>query len=331
MHEADDLTEETEEIILKRARDEVEKFTWRLEEGKEQTRRELAAITVTAPHDGTGYYGINNRGKWITAATIEKGLQEPAQRLIVFSGALCHTRQSLSGPGGFIGRQNDMKSDSSLLSAYLGIARRTPEESVLRLLAEFGVEAVGADEGSLLALDRERGDLVFVMTVGDMEAEQSLGGQRVPLGQGLSGLAAVTREVQIGAPVYKDILQQHRTPDSGGQPAWVLAAPMLVRDEVVGVFTAATFDSEKPFTAAHAALFAKLAAVAGVCVEQHRRLRELEAMADPEVGPVNPKSEAERMRGELLDEMTAFGRAFEGREATLLALLRALRAACPAA
>jgi hypothetical protein len=30
-------------------------------------------------------------------------------------------------------------------------------------------------------------------------------GQRVPLGMGITGLAAVTREVQVGAPTYRDI------------------------------------------------------------------------------------------------------------------------------
>lgn len=224
-----------------------------------------------------------------------------------------------------------MKSDHSLLSAYLGIARRTPEEAVLRLLAESGVAAVGADEGSLLALDRRRGDLVFVMTVGNEEAEANLRGQRVPMGKGLTGLAAATREVQIGAPVYKDVRQRRRSHDDGGQPAWVLAAPMLVRDEVVGVFTAATFDPGRSFTSDHAALFARLATVAGVCIEQHRRLREMEALAAPSDGAARPKSQAERLRRDLLDEMTALGRSFEGRERNLLALLRSLREACSAA
>lgn len=222
-----------------------------------------------------------------------------------------------------------MKKDRSLLSAYLGIARRTPEEAALRLLAEFGVAAAGADEGSLLALDRRRGDLVFVMTVGDPAAESHLRGQRVPMGRGLSGLAAATREVQIGAPVYRDIRQRRRAGGPAGQPSWVLAAPMLVRDEVVGVFTAATFDPRKPFDAGHAALYAKLATVAGVCLEQHRRLRELESLAKPESRAVRPKSRAERLRRELLEEMTLLGKSFEGRESNLLALLRAVRAACP--
>lgn len=135
MYQADDLTEETEEIILKRARDEVEGYTWRLEEARERTRRELdtlipreseslihsaetqaqswqqaekgapdnlrkktleiaaqerdieksqrklrrlredlAAMTVTAPHDGMVYYGTNNRGKWATASAVERKL-----------------------------------------------------------------------------------------------------------------------------------------------------------------------------------------------------------------------------------------------------------------
>ncbi len=41
MYEADDLTEETEEIIVKRARDDVAQAEWRLKETKERSDREL--------------------------------------------------------------------------------------------------------------------------------------------------------------------------------------------------------------------------------------------------------------------------------------------------
>jgi GAF domain-containing protein len=218
-----------------------------------------------------------------------------------------------------------MKADPSLLSVYLGIARRTPEESVLRLLAELGVTALGADEGSLLVLDRERQELVFAMTVGPRESEARLRGQRVPLGRGLSGLAAATGEVQIGAPVYKDIRQRRRAGAAGGHPAWVLAAPMMVRDEVVGVFTAANFDPQRPFRSEQAALYAKVASVAGVVVEQNRRLREMESLANPAARPARPRRGPGR-RQELLDEIAALAGDAAGREAELLALIRAIRA-----
>ena len=141
MYEADDLTEETEEIILKRARDSVQSIQWSLDLIKAQTERQLnttiprqqkssarnvqqqqiawrkaeatlpallqqkrleiagqerelqksakkmedlsadlAALTVRAPHDGIVYYGAANRGKWVTASTVERKLI-PGQKI----------------------------------------------------------------------------------------------------------------------------------------------------------------------------------------------------------------------------------------------------------
>ncbi|MEM9016681.1 MAG: HlyD family efflux transporter periplasmic adaptor subunit [Verrucomicrobiota bacterium] len=135
MYEADDLTEETEEIILLRAQNSVDEYRWMLEQTEERTKRnlttlipreheqlktnlelqqiswrtgektmrdalekqrldfeakqrsvedserelleyeeDLAAMKVVAPHDGIVYLGMNQRGKWTTASTVERKL-----------------------------------------------------------------------------------------------------------------------------------------------------------------------------------------------------------------------------------------------------------------
>ncbi len=135
MYERDDLTEETEEIILKRAQNSVDDSTWMLEQTRERARRlletsipreeerlraslelqqinwragekstrdalaraklelaaqrrareeaalslaeheaDLDALDLRAPHDGVVYYGMNQKGKWTTAATVERKL-----------------------------------------------------------------------------------------------------------------------------------------------------------------------------------------------------------------------------------------------------------------
>ena len=58
-------------------------------------------------------------------------------------------------------------------------------------------------QGSLLVLDEKKKELVFAMTIGSRSSEMTLIGQRVPLGKGITGLAAQMREVQIGAPTFK--------------------------------------------------------------------------------------------------------------------------------
>lgn len=167
------------------------------------------------------------------------------------------------------------------LRTYLGITPLTPEAHVLRLLVELAVQAVGGQEGSLLVYDRSRGDLVFAMATGGPKAEEALLGRRLSLGDGLTGLAAATREVQIGAPTYT--LEGERSAATRLDPEAVLAAPMLVGDDLVGVLTAVSFETGKRFRAEHAALYSKIAAVAGVLVQQRRRIDALEHItAGPE-------------------------------------------------
>lgn len=161
------------------------------------------------------------------------------------------------------------------LTTYLSIAPQSPEEAVLRLLIELGIQVVGAEEGSLLVLDEAAGDLVFAMTVGSKTSEQALAGQRVPLGQGITGLAAATREVQLGAPKFSQVQQARDRSETEG-PQSVIAAPMIVGESVVGVITAVTFAQGKRFGSREAELYGKLAAVAGVVVQQRHRLNALQ-------------------------------------------------------
>lgn len=162
--------------------------------------------------------------------------------------------------------------DSSL-ETVLSIGTQSPEASVLRVLVELGVQVADADEGSLLVLDHGTNELVFSMVVG--VEESALIGKRLPVGKGLTGLAAVTREVQIGAPTY--VVGQETK--GGAGPRAVIAAPMLVRDACIGVITAVSFREEKRFGAREASLYAKLAAVAGVLVQQRRALERAEREA----------------------------------------------------
>jgi len=168
---------------------------------------------------------------------------------------------------------------SSHLATYLAIAPKSPEELVLRLLIELGAQVVSAQEGSLLVYDPAKNDLVFAMTVGGAD---TLIGQRVPLDKGLTGLAAATREVQIGAPTFMGVKQGE---ERAKGPSGVIAAPMLVADELVGVITAVTFEPERRFTSKDGDLYGRLAAVAGVVVQQRRQLNSIGEMQKGAVKP----------------------------------------------
>jgi GAF domain-containing protein len=155
-----------------------------------------------------------------------------------------------------------------LLAEYLGVLPATPEALALRLLVEIGVSVVAADEGSLLVVDPDGRNLRFAMTVGASEA--TLLGQRVPIGSGITGLAAATRQVQVGAPVFRDVEQTERLSEG---PESVIAAPMMLGDTVIGVMTAVTFTKGRLFSANESDLYARFSGLAALLVEQTRLLK----------------------------------------------------------
>lgn len=199
-----------------------------------------------------------------------------------------------------------MAKSNAVLDAYLGIASKTPEEAVLRLLIELGAQFVGAEEGSLLVLDEKKKDLVFAMTIGNAASEKTLVGQRVPIGKGITGLAAQTREVQIGAPTF-GTRQAKRRGAQAEPPKSVLAAPMLAGDRLVGVLTAVSFRPGKLFNSNDALLYARVAAVAGVVVEQSRRLAAVEAARKDARRP-RAVSKEDRCEQQLVDTVARLAR-----------------------
>ena len=168
-----------------------------------------------------------------------------------------------------------MSGFESLLNRYLNIQPQSEYENTLRLLIRMGLLVTDADEGSLLVLDPEAGDLRFAMTIGSADSEAALLGQRVPLGQGITGLAAATLEVQIGAPTYKDVHQSTRLDQTSTGPEAVMAAPLLSGPELVGVISAVSFKKDKRFTTQDGKLFGGFAAIAGVLIDQARHLARL--------------------------------------------------------
>lgn len=216
-----------------------------------------------------------------------------------------------------------MATSNDLFQDLVGIPEGATEVEALRLMIELANAAVGADESSLLILQRgpdERDELVFLLTdhLGDASvAERTLRGQRVPLGEGLTGIAAVTREPQIGAPLYEDLKQ------AGDAPQMVLAVPMLSGDEVLGVLTAVTWKADKKFTRGDVEIYGKVASVVSVVIDQRRRLGMLDGLrADEELPP--SRTPAEDLEKRVVATVARMVRRRPEGLANLLAVLEAV-------
>ena len=158
------------------------------------------------------------------------------------------------------------------LAAYLSFGKALEDDALLHLIMEIGVEMMRADEGSLLLLDREKKELEFMITIGPSESAKTLKGQRFSMHQGISGLAASTGEPQTGSPSYRGVKQPRHEKEKQLELTAVLAAPMIVEDNVVGVITAVSYQKERVFSSNDAQLYCKFANLCGN-VLQHR-LRE---------------------------------------------------------
>jgi GAF domain-containing protein len=214
---------------------------------------------------------------------------------------------------------------AELMTRYLGLMPATGEDQVLRLIVETGVRAVGADEGSLLVYDPEQNDLTFVMTYGNKESESILVGQRVPFGQGLAGLAAETGEVQIGAPRYKDVTQSETM---GGIKA-VISAPMMLGDRLIGVITAVSNKDSKRFTMDDGQLYACLATIAALVVNQALLLRARSEDADPQA--MQPAAlAADPQAQEVMERVGRLLQRDSGTVRQLARMLEAVEAMAPA-
>ena len=160
------------------------------------------------------------------------------------------------------------------LASLLDLPAVDAQEDALRIAIELGIHTAGAEEGSLLVMDESSGDLVFVMTAGDMLSESVLRGQHVPMGQGLTGQAALTGEVQVGAPTHPSVLQpEHHDAKS---PNYLIAAPMFAGEQLIGVLTAATYRVESRFSDDQIRMFGRIAALAAIIVAEGRRAKAFE-------------------------------------------------------
>lgn len=207
---------------------------------------------------------------------------------------------------------------------FLGLLKlpsNNMREDALRLAVELGVQTVDADEGSLLVLDESTRELVFAMTVGDNRSETVLVGQRVPMGQGLTGLAALTGEVQVGVPSYAAIQQSSHRDDSG--PRYLIAAPMFAHDRLVGILTAASFRHERQFSPEDVRLFGRVAALAGIVVAEGQREKTQMDMRD---NSFVAKDETDLLQQELAEVLRQLVQGDTSRMRTVLQMLKQIAA-----
>jgi sigma-B regulation protein RsbU (phosphoserine phosphatase) len=126
----------------------------------------------------------------------------------------------------------------------------SPEVDVLTWIDEVlasALAAVAAEDGSLILVDSDSGELVFAVVLG--EARDRLTGYRIPPGEGIAGWVAENQVAEIihdprnderFSPVVDEML--------GFRTHSIMCVPLMTGDRVLGVIEAINKISDRQFT-----------------------------------------------------------------------------------
>jgi len=171
----------------------------------------------------------------------------------------------------------------ALLSAY-------DMETLLTAVLERIKALIPARNWSLLLVDRQTKELYFAVVVGvDPEKVKGL---RLKPGEGIAGSV-----VQTGQPVcIPDVNRDHRFSSradsvTGFDTRSIIALPVRIRGEVIGVFEVVNVEDEKYFKEKYLPLLLILADYVAIAVDNVYNLQKLEARTyiDEVTGFYNPR------------------------------------------
>ncbi|NDJ34879.1 MAG: GAF domain-containing sensor histidine kinase, partial [Chloroflexi bacterium] len=141
-------------------------------------------------------------------------------------------------------------------------------ENLLSRIMRSAVEILQCDAGSLFLVDEDTGDLVFRVVEG---GAQDLVGQRIQWGMGIVGQVAETREPVIVHNVSEDTRWLRDLDEQTEfETESILAVPLLIHDESLGVLEVINKRDGSPFTGDDIALLTTFAGQAAVAIENAR-------------------------------------------------------------
>ena len=157
---------------------------------------------------------------------------------------------------------------SRLLSSKLDLS------DLLTTVMQLSARVVGAEQASLLLVDRATNELYFDVALG---LDPAIAKIRLKMGQGIAGWVAQNARPLIINDARSDPRWSPKMDEqSGFVTRSILAAPMLLKDEVVGVVEAINH-VEGPFTVQDLRNFEAFASQSAVAIENARLFSSVKA------------------------------------------------------
>jgi GAF domain-containing protein len=172
----------------------------------------------------------------------------------------------------------------TLAAATATVAAAGSHSQLLELIVQIAARVIRATTASMMLVDRTTQELVFTVAFPHRLAD--LAPFRVPVGEGIAGLVAMTGQPMAISDARAD--PRHASPiaeQTGYLPNSLLCVPLVFADEVVGVLElmdkqdASAFDNTDIETLG---LFANLAAVA---IEQSQTRGQLTSLLSQVTSP----------------------------------------------
>ena len=170
----------------------------------------------------------------------------------------------------------------ALQDLYLAAQDIGSEDDLMRLLdgiLRHAMRLAKANDGSVMMLDEDTGELVFAVVHGDIEG--ALRGYRIRADTGIAGWVAAERQPVIANNARQDRRFSDQVDESFGfVTRSLVCVPMVARARLVGVIEVLNKQNDAPFSDADVNLLLILGNVAATALETIRvRIEMLEAEA----------------------------------------------------
>jgi GAF domain-containing protein len=154
------------------------------------------------------------------------------------------------------------------------IAAPPRQQHLLEMIVRTAVHVIHASVGSLLLIDESAEELVF--EVATSENLELLKNVRVPLGEGIAGLVALTGQPIAVSDAATDPRHAREIATlTGYQPRSLLCVPLEVEDRVIGVIELMDKVGANDFDTADIEALTLFASQAAVAIEQLRAYRNV--------------------------------------------------------
>lgn len=172
------------------------------------------------------------------------------------------------------GFARDLTGAFAIAAAAAQIGSPVEHQELLLAIVETAAHVCDAEAGSLFLIDADNGDLYFEVAIGPKAAEVKH--LRVPLGQGVAGLVAVTGQAMAVADARNDPQVFDGIADRIGQrPDNLLAVPLFFDDSVIGVLELLDKRDGSSFDGSDMATLERFARQAATAIQLSRTYRHL--------------------------------------------------------